>query len=119
MQNLVLLQIFSCFFLTGLIWTIQLVHYPTFFWVAKEGFANFADFHSFRISLIVVPIMILELVTAALLLFSTNELSYNKTYLVLNLVGVLAIWASTFLLSVPCHNILIKGYEESAIVQLV
>ena len=47
--------------MTGLIWTIQLVHYPTFDHVADDHFADFAKFHASRISLIVLPAMIVEL----------------------------------------------------------
>jgi hypothetical protein len=118
LQNLILAQVFTAFFLTGLIWTIQLVHYPSFLWIDQSHFKQFEAFHSFRISLIVMPIMILELVTA----FFLTSLFYkvpNTFWFNLNFLLVLLIWASTFLLSVPCHSVLNNGYSESIINKLV
>jgi hypothetical protein len=97
------LQIVSTLMLTGVIWTIQLVHYPSFIYVADENFIEFESHHSKSISFIVVPLMIIELVTAVFLLYT------NTNYmLVINLLLVLLIWMVTFFLSVPCHKILIK-----------
>ena len=81
--------------MTGLIWTIQLVHYPTFDHVADDHFADFAKFHASRISLIVLPAMIVELFTAFMML---KLYSWSQ----LNIISILIIWASTFFLSVPC-----------------
>jgi len=118
LQNLIFIQIFTAFFLTGLIWTIQVVHYPSFLWVNQINFKNFEAFHSFRISLIVMPVMILEIITAFLMtsLFYKHSDSFLFN---INFLLILLIWASTFLLSVPCHSVLNNGYNESAINRLI
>ena len=36
--------------LVGLIWTIQLVHYPAFTYVENQRFTEFEQFHAKRIS---------------------------------------------------------------------
>ena len=54
--------------MVGLIWTIQLVHYPTFHFIDKNLYSSFQKFHMNSISLIVVPVMVLELATGVLLL---------------------------------------------------
>lgn len=107
-----LLQIFCCFFLTGLIWVIQLLHYPSFHYV-DTAFADFHQFHSTRISLIVIPLMILEL-GSGIFLAIHNPQKYG-----LNLLGIGLIWLSTFLLSVPLHNQLALVRDSAVISQLV
>ena len=54
-------------FLAGLIWTIQVVHYPLFSRVGREGFAAYEQAHSGMITPLVGPVMLAELAAAALL----------------------------------------------------
>ena len=54
-------------FLCGLIWTIQLVHYPSFADVGREGFSAFHQAHVQRITALVALPMLFELVTAGLI----------------------------------------------------
>jgi len=119
MQNIILLHAVSCFFLTGLIWTIQLLHYPSFKWIQKENFSAFTQFHSLRVSIVVIPFMITELITGGILLMMPAPLLTSRSVLMLNLAGVFVIWLSTFLLSVPCHSKLGKGFSGKAISRLV
>lgn len=100
--------------LTGLIWTIQLVHYPSFHFVNIVVYKEFQKFHMFRISIVVMPLMILELLTGAMLLL----LDQQHLFLV-NFILILLIWLSTFLLSVPAHSKLEKGYNHEAVNRLV
>jgi len=102
MKALFLTNIVSTLFLTGLIWVVQLVHYPSFqFWGSRMAEAH--AFHSIRISIIVVPIMILELASSFAL--SMSEVPY-KGWHIMGLVCVLLIWAITFFFIVPVHNVI-------------
>ena len=107
---LALVQTASCLFMAGVIWVIQLVHYPAFPFIAKDQFPAFHAFHSVRISWIVGPVMGVELVSAALLClaFPHSLLWWS------NMTGVLLIWASTIFLSVPRHNALALGFSSEA-----
>lgn len=58
------IQAASTWALIGLIWTIQLVHYPLFSVVGDESFTEYAKGHASRITLIVAPLMLLELVSS-------------------------------------------------------
>ena len=98
MSGLALGHALSCLFMTGLIWLVQLVHYPAFAHVDAAGFARFHAFHSERITWIVLPVMTIELATAVLLVAREG-----RPWL-WNLGGVVLIWAATGLLSVPLHN---------------
>ena len=64
MDFLFFLNVISAFLLTGVIWTIQLVHYPSFHFIDKLSFTNFHNFHERRISIIVMPLMLIELITS-------------------------------------------------------
>ena len=115
MDFLFFLNVISAFFLTGVIWTIQIVHYPSFHYIDKLSFVNFHQFHERRISIIVMPLMILELISSVALYF--NDMS-NHTFL-LNLIVVGLIWCSTFFIQVPIHNILSQKKDIMMIEKLV
>lgn len=75
--------------------------------------------HSNNITLIVFPLMGLELVTSFYLV-AVGDAPGNRGWMALNLLGVLALWASTAILYVPLHNILtIGGYNLEVIQRLV
>lgn len=100
--------------MTGLIWTIQLVHYPSFHFVNIVVYKEFQKFHMSRISIIVMPLMIFELLSGVFLMM------LNQQYLFfVNFILIVLIWLSTFLLSVPAHSKLEKGYNHEAVNQLV
>ena len=97
----------------GVIWVIQLVHYPSFLYVSEDRFKEFERFHMFRISLVVVPLMILELLTAVLLQFKMGSQTITiQTSL------ILFIWVYTLLVSSRVHGELTKGYDDKLIKKL-
>ncbi|MEM9822690.1 MAG: hypothetical protein AAF985_16530 [Bacteroidota bacterium] len=101
--------------LVGLIWVIQLVHYPSFRFIAKDQFLAFHRHHTFQITFIVMPLMLSEL-GLAIYFFWGNELGSIALW---QLIVVVVIWASTFLIQIPMHNRLGEGKEEQTIRQLV
>ncbi len=111
---ILILHLCSCLFLTGLIWTIQIVHYPTFKFVEPVQFHNFTKFHVKKISYIVAPLMVLELASALYLLRVQANLP-----IFINLIFLLLIWLSTFFLSIPCHDKLLKQFDLSIIEKLI
>jgi len=116
------IHILSTALMTGVIWTIQLVHYPSFHFINPSVYEKFQKFHMARISYLVMPLMIVELLTGFLLLFLTPSATLSPNsyeILMLNFILILLIWLSTFLLSVPCHAKLEKGYNLGAANKLV
>lgn len=112
--NLLLLgQIFSCFFMTGVIWIIQLVHYPAFAFVDPKRFLSFHTLHSSQITWIVGPVMLIELSTAVGLCFLKTPLVYA------NLISVVILWGLTGFVSVPIHTQLAQGLDLGLVQQLV
>jgi len=102
--------------LAGLIFTIQWVHYPSFHFVTAADFARFSAFHSSRITWLVGPLMIAELLLTAGLLFDT---SVNPLRAWSAAILLAVIWLSTVFLQVPLHGILAQGVSPAAIDRLV
>lgn len=110
-------QVFCCFYLTGLIWTVQMVHYPAYHYISLEKFQAYQEFHTKWITPVVAPFMILELITAFLILAQSG--SFFNPLWGLNFLGVVLLWIVTFFVSVPAHNILIQGFNSNAIDYLI
>lgn len=105
-------------FLVGLIWMVQIVHYPLFDMADRANFPAFEAAHSNRITLIVGPAMLLELVTAGWLLVSRPDgIPVWTLWVGAALVGVA--WFVTAFVSVPQHAILSGGFNQRAYQTLV
>jgi hypothetical protein len=93
--------------LIGLIWTIHVVHYPLFAAV-KTGFRAYHESHMQRITLVVGPLMLVELLGAVYLWLNPPAGTEQRMWLVaLVLLGV--VWAETGLFAVPQHGRLETG----------
>lgn len=125
-MTLLLLHLILCSFMTGVIWIIQVVHYPLFANVGEEGYATYQRLHMRKITWVVMPMMLLELLTAVLLIWPAmlglEDLAENihgTGWLWFNLGALSLVWASTMLLQVPQHNTLRLGFEGIAHSRLV
>ena len=101
--------------LVGLIWTIQMVHYPLFAQVGPEHFVAYHRRHTREITLVVGPLMLAELVTAALLVLEGNR----DPWLLASLPLLALIWISTGFVQIPLHNTLTTGFDAHAHRRLV
>jgi hypothetical protein len=105
-------------YLVGLIWFVQVVHYPLFNLVSSKNFRTYEREHSQRTSWVVVVPMLIELGTAFFLLFlRPPEIPFWQ--IGVGVILVLIVWGSTFLLQVPQHNILGRGFDPTAHALLV
>lgn len=64
MKTLLVANLSATLVLVGLIWTIQIVHYPLFLRVGAQEWAQFHAEHSARITLLVGPLMLAEVALA-------------------------------------------------------
>jgi hypothetical protein len=110
-----LINTFSSFFMAGLIWTVQLVHYPSFHFVGSDNFSAFQHHHVHSIAKIVIPVMVTEITTSFGLALIDGWFSLNAAGFYI----VVLIWAATGLFSVPAHSKLEQNKDESAINKLV
>ncbi|MEM1107232.1 MAG: hypothetical protein AAGH99_00900 [Planctomycetota bacterium] len=103
-------------YMVGLIWMVQIVHYPLFDGVGEAGFAAYEDRHTRGMTGIVLPPMMIELVTAIILVAWRPEASsmIPRWMMWAGLGLVVFLWAVTFLLSVPQHAKLAQGFDPRA-----
>jgi hypothetical protein len=113
--HLLLLELSVTSALVGLIWVVQLVHYPAFHYVAADQFKDFHGMHTRQITWVVLPLMCTELGLSAYRCWSA-ALAWPE--LILFLLVVL-LWASTFFWQVPLHARLAAGKDEEVIRRLV
>lgn len=114
LKTLLLLNVGSTLFLTGLIWTIQVVHYPLFAGVGAEQFLAYHARHNTLITLVVMPVMLFEIGTAGLLALGARPEGLPAWAAWAGFGLVLGVWASTFFLQVPMHNALFSGFDAGA-----
>lgn len=97
--------------LCGVIWVIQVCHYPLFYLIGTTNFVRYEKAHRERISYVVVPLMIAELATSLVLVASTPGF-LDPALAWWNLFLVAIVWFSTFAIQVPCHRKLSGGFDD-------
>jgi hypothetical protein len=108
---ILMVQLATTAAMAGLIWCIQMAHYPLFNFVDRGRFPEFETAHRWRISVVVGPLMAGEFVTAALLVANPPPGTSRAVFIVL--FGLLtAIHASTIWLQVPMHERLNAGFDD-------
>ena len=115
---LLLLHCAATLAMVGLIWFVQVVHYPLFSSVGQSPFPEYERLHQKRTTLVVAPLMLIEALTATLIL--TTDLSPSARDLAwIGWILLLLIWLSTAFLQVPLHRRLAEGYDPLAVRRLV
>ena len=115
---LLALNLAATFYLTGVIWIVQFVQYPFFADIDPQKFTRYHDDYRFWITPVVAPPMIVELLTAILLVFYAPAAIGSKL-LWLALALTLLVWASTFFVQVPLHERLAGGFDAETHAALV
>ena len=108
----------ATWFLAGLIWVVQRVHYPLFDHVDAGRFVAFEQAHARRITWIVAPAMGLELITGAWLPWAVGP-GIERSVLLVGAGLIAFLWISTAFIQVPCHARLAHGYDAAAHRRLV
>lgn len=105
--------------MTGVIWTVQVVHYPLFLRVPAEAFPEYERAHMRRIGCIVGPAMAVELVCAGFIAAQPERVgvSVALAWSGLALVGV--VWILTATVQGPLHQRLAEGKDDRRIRVLV
>jgi hypothetical protein len=114
----VTLRLASTLFMVGLIWFVQVVHYPLYSSVGRAEFIQYERNHTAVTGRVVIPPMLIEAGTLALL-WLTRPVGISSLMMVIGTIPLVVVWASTFLLQVPCHEVLSEGFDESTYQRLV
>lgn len=104
-------------YMAGVIWLIQLVHYPMFHFLDRTNFQSSRAFHSTAIGFVVMPAMLLELALATTIIYRRGTGDWPA---VAGFLLVLLLWGVTFFVMVPLHGRLASdGFQPAVIRALV
>ena len=105
-------------FMTGLIWFVQVVHYPLAGQVGESAFPGYQAAHMDRTAVVVGVPMLVELICVVLIVFSRPDgVPVWSTWLGAALLTM--IWGSTAVLQVPAHQALLSGLKAGQVEHLV
>lgn len=116
--TILLIQLIASCGMLGVIWFVQLITYPQFAEIGETEFVDYHQHYSNRVTLIVAPLMLIELGTAFLIIVHF----WKSPLFVLALVGlliVITLWGLTAFVQVPQHTRLSYGYSIETIRELV
>jgi hypothetical protein len=102
--------------MAGLIWFVQMVHYPLFGAVDAAAFQAYHREHLRLTTLVVGPLMLAE-ASAAIAILVLQLSSPSTAWAGVVLLAI--VWGATLFLSVPRHKQLAHGFTVSAHATLV
>jgi hypothetical protein len=117
MRSIVLTHFIITLYLFGVIWMVQLVHYPLMALVGSANYTEYQRIHMDRMGWVVAAPMCIEALSAFFVLRQDALGPSWERWLGLALVGL--IWAVTFFVSVPLHSKLVTGFDAEAHAALV
>ncbi len=118
LHALPLVQLASTWYMVGLIWFVQVVHYPLFASVGDQASVAYQREHMRRTTWVTLPPMLVEALTVLLLLLPVGD--HGPGWM--EIVGALllaVVWISTFLIQVPCHERLAVSVQDQVHRRLV
>jgi hypothetical protein len=115
---MLLLNVGATWFMVGLIWFVQVVHYPLFAGVGAEGFGDYSARHQRGTTWVVGGPMAVEGVTAMWLLWD-RPVGMAMWAAVVGMGLLLVVWGSTAMMQVPCHQRLERGFDAAVHRRLV
>lgn len=111
-KSALLLCLASTLAMTGLVAFVQVVHYPLFARVEATAFGVYHGEHVRRTGWVVGLPMLVELLTAAYLVYDRPP-AVPSWLAWVGLIAVLETWAVTALWSVPAHESLAGGFDPA------
>jgi hypothetical protein len=107
-----LLQAAATLAMVGVIWFVQIVHYPLFDQVGRDRFPAYERAHQSRTTFVVAPLMLVEAFAAVLLLWLRPD-GVPVFAAIVGVILVALLWASTFFWQVPAHAKLQASFSET------
>ncbi|MEZ6139941.1 MAG: hypothetical protein R3B84_05145 [Zavarzinella sp.] len=108
---LALITAAATWMMAGVIWFVQLVHYPLFRMIEPGRFPIFEEQHQQRTTWLVAPLMLAEAVGSISLLFVQQKM-LTRSLLMAALLTLFLIWSATFFVQIPLHERLRKHWSE-------
>ncbi len=102
------------FGLVVLAWMVQLIVYPGFAFYAPSDLKRWHGLYTKRISLLVMPLMLAQLLLhGMLLLWQPDVVS------IVSIALIAGIWGSTFMQAVPLHNQIADNPDTETIARML
>lgn len=102
--------------MTGSIWMVQTVLYPTFNFIDPKRHMQFERLHQQKLSALFIPFMLIEVITSLVLCFSEN----NYFYLIyVNILLVAAILYVTYVVQKPTKSNRGKKRGRNAVKKMI
>jgi hypothetical protein len=115
MTPLLMIHFAVTWLMVGIIWTVQVVHYPLMAHTGPEHSARYQRLHVQRMSALVVPVMLVEAVTVLMICFQSPWVSIEW----LGALLLAGIWGVTACISVPSHEVLSQRFDREVHRRLV
>lgn len=112
MDAILLLHVGVTWAMVGLVWFVQLVHYPLYGSVGADRFVEYEHQHMRRTGWAVGLFMPAEGVTGVWLVVMPPQ-AVSTTLVFTGLALLLVIWISTAVFQAPMHFRLAKGYDDA------
>lgn len=104
-------------FMTGLIWFVQVVHYPLFASVGSDQWLDYHRAHSSKTTKVVAAPMLVEVATGIWLVVTMT--AEQRGLPVVGLGLLTAIWLATVLRQIPDHQKLAAALPPTGVHRLV
>lgn len=118
LRLVLLLHAAATLYMAGLIWFVQVVHYPLLAQVGPAEAAAYEREHTRRTAWVVAPPMMLEFATGVLLIW-VRPAGVSNLQVGIGLGLLAVVWLSTQFLQVPCHNQLSRAFDPATHRRLV
>jgi uncharacterized membrane protein len=118
MHTLLVIHVAATWFMVGLVWFVQVVHYPLFRAVGEGGFPAYEWANIRLTSFVAAPVMLLELATGVVLLWTRPDyVTVVQAWLGMALLGM--VWLSTVLVQARAHRALAGGFDQRHLARLL
>ena len=109
-EFILLVHLAATLVMVGVIWFVQIVHYPLMAQVSRSCFAAYEREHQRRTTFVVAPAMLVEAVTAAMIL-AIPPAGMGRTLPAAGASLLVVIWLSTFSIQMRQHARLSNGFD--------
>ncbi len=117
---LLLVHALATWWMAGVIWMVQLVHYPLMALVQPSSWLEYEKQHCSRMTFVVAPAMLLEMASAVLLaLRAAMQNEHARLAAFAGLALVFAVWLSTAFVQMPLHARLSQRFDARDHARLV
>jgi hypothetical protein len=113
-----LINLLSTVLIAGIMWFVQLVHYPLFNAIPARNLINYGYYHTRKISGIIKPLFIVDFTTLLLLLILLGS-NLSTNLMMVNIVIFIITVILTQIVFIPIHQKLSKSPNSQTISQLI